>query len=583
MPLTKIQQNVISIFNSNEFLQKKRDGLSLKEKRLLLHKQFLTFMELVDFKISYANKDYQEALDLYEILHLLDIELVVKMGVQFNLWGETIYRLGTKKHAPYLGQTERLEILGCFGMTEIGHGSNISKLETVAKYNPSSESFTIHSPTYTSHKFWIGQAAMFAHYCIVFAQLYIGGVCHGVHPFIVPIRDIISNEVLEGITIKDCGHKNGLNSIDNGEIAFDHIDIPYDNLLDKYVKIHNATGKYISEKGRLSKMLNELSKNRFGLGEGCNLISRYYLHKTLKYTTVRKQFGGKKGEVPIISYPIQHKRLFPLLSKAIILDIYLKNSRKYIEDNSKSHISSIISKIYGTWNCLTTLQQCREVCGGHGYHKLTNIGNVYKHVDIYTTFEGDNSVLLQQLFQTYMKIYKDTLNIKGVVWYKVEGFYNRNIGYLDDIFPNNKLSLQTLIYNISYTIEYKIKHLLLLLRDAIEKKLDPFLIWRSHQTTIVSVAKMICLLNIVQVFKDLKHNYLINYLLELFIINHIREDIESYSSFMKLKDIVGLDKYEQHLFTEIYKNLSFYLYKLDIPYIYILENANHLDKIMSNL
>ena len=59
MPLTKIQQNVISIFNSNEFLQKKRDGLSLKEKRLLLHEQF--FFHIIWFKCSiyvYLNTNY---------------------------------------------------------------------------------------------------------------------------------------------------------------------------------------------------------------------------------------------------------------------------------------------------------------------------------------------------------------------------------------------------------------------------------------------------------------------------------------------------------------------------------------------
>ena len=42
MPLTKIQQNVISIFNSNEFLQKKRDGLSLKEKDFYFMNNFFS-------------------------------------------------------------------------------------------------------------------------------------------------------------------------------------------------------------------------------------------------------------------------------------------------------------------------------------------------------------------------------------------------------------------------------------------------------------------------------------------------------------------------------------------------------------
>ena len=224
MLLSLKQQAIIDIFESNNFLRRPRKHLELKEKRIMLHEQFLEFMNLANFNLNYDNKSYNNQLDNFKIIHLLDVELAVKIGVQFSLWGETIYKLGTAKHCDYIKKTSSISILGCFAMTEIGHGSNISKLETTAKYNHESRTFSIHSPTYTSHKFWIGQAGMFAHYSVVFAQLYIKGTCYGVHPFIVQLRDVNNNILREGVTIKDCGYKNGLDSIDNGEITLWNFD-----------------------------------------------------------------------------------------------------------------------------------------------------------------------------------------------------------------------------------------------------------------------------------------------------------------------------------------------------------------------
>ena len=50
----------------------------------------------------------------------------------------------------------------------------------------------------------------------MFAQLYVGGVHYGVHAFLVPLRCQETHKILPGVRIKDCGHKMGLNGIDNG-------------------------------------------------------------------------------------------------------------------------------------------------------------------------------------------------------------------------------------------------------------------------------------------------------------------------------------------------------------------------------
>ena len=82
-------------------------------------------------------------------------------------------------------------------------------------------------------KFWIGAAAELATMAVIWAQLIIDGVEYGPHPFVVPLRDPKNHQVFEGVTIGDCGSKNGLNGIDNGYILFNSYRIPKDNGLNR--------------------------------------------------------------------------------------------------------------------------------------------------------------------------------------------------------------------------------------------------------------------------------------------------------------------------------------------------------------
>lgn len=125
------------------------------------------------------------------------------------------------------------EHIGCFGLTELGHGSNVKGLLTEAIYDHKTKEFIINSPREEAMKYWIGASAEVATMSVIWAQLVIDGKKYGPHPFIVPIRDPKTHLVYPGVTVGDCGPKNGSDIIDNGYLLFKDYRIPKDYGLDR--------------------------------------------------------------------------------------------------------------------------------------------------------------------------------------------------------------------------------------------------------------------------------------------------------------------------------------------------------------
>lgn len=75
--------------------------------------------------------------------------------------------------------------MGCYAQTELGHGSNVSGLETTATLDLKTDEFVIHSPTVTSTKYWPGGLGLWANYAAVFAHCLVEGNDYGVMCFLV--------------------------------------------------------------------------------------------------------------------------------------------------------------------------------------------------------------------------------------------------------------------------------------------------------------------------------------------------------------------------------------------------------------
>ncbi len=359
---------------------------------------------------------------IFETLAHHDLSLVIKFGVQFGLFGGAVLHLGTEKHhQKYLSKIGKLEIPGCFAMTETGHGSNVRGLETTAVYDLQNQEFVIHSPTPDSSKEYIGNA-LHGKIAVVFAQLHTRGEAYGVHAFMVPLRDD-EGRLLPGIRIEDNGYKMGLNGVDNGKIWFDQIRIPLENMLDKYGSVA-TDGTYSSPISHPSKrfftMLSTLVGGRICVARAGLSAAKSGLAIAIKYGFQRRQFGPAQDEpeTRLMTYPTHQWRLMLPLATAYALDFALTHLTKQYEQAQGGDLRQVETdaaglKAYATWYTTRTLQICREACGGKGYLYENRFADLKADTDIFTTFEGDNTVLLQLVAKSMLTNFKQQLNDDG--------------------------------------------------------------------------------------------------------------------------------------------------------------------------
>jgi acyl-CoA oxidase len=373
--------------------------------------------------------DMESYFAIMETLSYHDLSLVVKFGVQFGLFGMSVYFLGTEKHhKKYLKDIGTLSLPGCFAMTETGHGSNVRGIETTATYDHTSKTFTIHTPNIIAQKEYIGNAANHGRMATVFAKLILDGRDYGVNAFLVPLRDTNGN-TLRGITIEDCGRKMGLNGVDNGKIRFDNVVVPYENMLDRFASI-TPEGKFASpiasDNRRFFTMLGTLVGGRIGIPRSGLSATKTGLTIAIRYGDQRKQFGPDGApEIPILNYRTHQRRLMPLLANTYALHFALQYLTKRFLNRTEDQMQEIEAlaaglKSFATWHTTETLQECRETCGGKGYLSENRIDALKNDTDVYTTFEGDNTVLMQLVAKSRLTEFKKefgNMDVFGILKY----------------------------------------------------------------------------------------------------------------------------------------------------------------------
>ncbi|MGO2542055.1 MAG: acyl-CoA dehydrogenase family protein [Specibacter sp.] len=412
----------------------KVEGLTHTEHRKLVFKQLGILVQQNGVHRAFPKRlggsdDHGGNVAGFEELVIADPSLQIKGGVQWGLFGSAVLHLGNAEHQDkWLPGIMNLDIPGCFAMTEIGHGSDVASIATTATYDEATEEFVIHTPFRAAWKEFIGNAAVDGLAAVVFAQLITKGVNHGVHAFYVELRDPASKEFLPGIQGLDDNIKGGLNGIDNGRLAFDHVRIPRTNLLNRYgdVAVDGSYSSSIASPGRrFFTMLGTLVQGRVSLNGAAVAASKVALKIAIQYATERRQFNAASDteEVVLLDYQRHQRRLLPLLATTyaaafaheellVKFDDVFSGAHDTDEDRQDLETLAAALKSLTTWHALDTLQECREACGGAGFMIENRFTSLRADLDVYATFEGDNTVLLQLVAKRLLADYsKDFRNL----------------------------------------------------------------------------------------------------------------------------------------------------------------------------
>jgi acyl-CoA oxidase len=283
----------------------------------------------------------------------------------------------------------------------------------------------ITTPHDGARKDYIGNAAVHGRAAVVFARLVVGDVDHGVHALFVPLRNE-DGEPLPGIRIEDCGAKIGLEGVDNGRIWFDGVRVPRTALLDRFASV-DENGDYLSDipsaDRRFFTTIGSLVGGRVSVGAASISVAKSALAIAVRYATRRRQFGpAGEPETLILDYPAHQRRLMPRLATTFayhfaferLIDDYVAGTM----DSRVLEAQAAGLKAYGSWHAIDTVQACREACGGAGYLAENRFGALRADADVFTTYEGDNTVLAQLVSKSLLSDYRlqfADMNLLGTI------------------------------------------------------------------------------------------------------------------------------------------------------------------------
>lgn len=397
--------------NSEFFNYKHEVKASVEEVRARTLERISLLYDKSEISFETDQKFPLKKLSMMYVFAEYDKATTTRILVHAVLFIDSLQTLGSPKHMEAIHRAYKLKDYGCFAMTELGHGSNVLALETTATYIHETREFEINSPTATSAKWWIGAAGKTANVTVLFAQLIVGGQNKGVHAFYIPIRDQ-SHRPCEGVILGDCGPKISLNAVDNGFILFKKYRVGYDSLLDRFSGV-NSEGKFKSNiknpEKRFAAMLAGLIRGRLAVVSSSEICMRSSLGITYRFLN---KFSSVNEETPVKLLNLQdnYTQVVMVLSNLIAIRCGLRYMLRFYYDNWKTFGESpdgeelaeyhtIISalKPFSSWVSSESHEILQNLCGEFGNYIQASISRIKSNQDINVTWEGDNTVLVQQV------------------------------------------------------------------------------------------------------------------------------------------------------------------------------------------
>jgi len=278
-------------------------------------------------------------------------------SVQSSLVMYPIYKYGNEEQRKkYLPKLATGEFLGCFGLTEPNHGSNPGGMET--NYKDMGDHYLLNGS-----KMWISNAP-FADVAVVWAKNEEGR-----------IYGLIVERGMEGFTTPETHGKWSLRASATGELVFDNVEVPKENLL--------------PNKSGLGAPLGCLDSARFGIAWGAIGAAMDCYDTALRYSKERMQF-----DKPIGAFQLQQKKLAEMITeitKAQLLTLRLGQLRN---ENRATSAQISMAKRNNVDMAMTIARNARQMLGGMGITGEYPIMRHMMNLESVVTYEGTHDIHL---------------------------------------------------------------------------------------------------------------------------------------------------------------------------------------------
>ncbi len=278
-------------------------------------------------------------------------------SVQSSLVMYPIWKYGNEEQRQkYLPKLASGEFIGCFGLTEPNHGSNPGGMET--KFKDMGDHYLLNGA-----KLWISNSP-FADIAIVWAKNEEGRI-HG----------LIVERGMEGFSTPETHHKWSLRASATGELIFDNVKVPKENLL--------------PNKSGLGAPLGCLDSARYGIAWGAIGAAMDCYDTALRYAKERIQFGK-----PIASFQLQQKKLAEMITE-ITKAQFLTWRLGVLRNEDRATTAQIsMAKRNNVDMALHIAREARQVLGAMGITGDYSIMRHMMNLESVITYEGTHDIHL---------------------------------------------------------------------------------------------------------------------------------------------------------------------------------------------
>ncbi len=252
------------------------------------------------------------------------------------------------------------EKLACFGLTEPGAGSDVAAMSATARRE--GDVYVLNG-----QKNWISYATV-ADHALVFAKTDPAGAAHkGISAFIL-------EKGMAGFTARETEHKLGIWAGSTGELFFENVEVPAENLLG-------------GEGQGFEIAMHSLDQGRFTVAAGACGVVRACLERSVEYARERETFGQEIGRYQFVQDMIATMVLGYETSKLLVMQAaWMKNEGK------RSTRETSLAKWHATESAFEAAHLAIQVFGSYGYSAEIGIERYFRNSRAPIIYEGTTQI-----------------------------------------------------------------------------------------------------------------------------------------------------------------------------------------------